>query len=99
MPKAELLTDDQVDAALASLPEWRAQGAALVRTAELPSFAVAVEAVNRVAEIAERDDHHPDIDIRWRTLTFRCSTHVSGGITALDASLAQEIDAVLDALA
>jgi 4a-hydroxytetrahydrobiopterin dehydratase len=99
MPKAELLTDDQVDAALVTLPAWQARDAALVRTAELPSFARAVEAVNRVAEIAERDDHHPDIDIRWRTLTFRCWTHVSGGITALDVSLAQEIDAVLDALA
>jgi 4a-hydroxytetrahydrobiopterin dehydratase len=52
--------------------------------------------VNRVAEIAENDNHHPDIDIRWRTLTFRCSTHSSGGITALDVSLAEEIDGVLD---
>lgn len=99
MPKAELLTDDQVDAELVALPAWRAQDAALVRTAELASFPRAIEAVNRIAEIAERDDHHPDIDIRWRTLTFRCQTHVSGGITALDVSLAKEIDRVLDALA
>ena len=49
-----------------------------------------------MAEIAENDNHHPDIDIRWRTLTFRCSTHSSGGITALDVSLAEEIESVLD---
>jgi 4a-hydroxytetrahydrobiopterin dehydratase len=54
--------------------------------------------VNRVAEIAENDDHHPDIDIRWRTLTFRVSTHSKGGVTALDISLASEIDGVVEAL-
>ncbi|RKT52601.1 4a-hydroxytetrahydrobiopterin dehydratase [Saccharothrix australiensis] len=96
---AELLTDDQVTRALSTLPDWRAQDAALVRTAELASFTQAIQVVNRVAEIAENDDHHPDIDIRWRTLTFRCSTHSAGGITALDVSLAEEIDGVLDALA
>ncbi|MBW4719230.1 4a-hydroxytetrahydrobiopterin dehydratase [Saccharothrix obliqua] len=95
---AELLTDDQVTAALAKLPDWTARGGALVRTAELPSFPHAVQVVNRVAEIAENDHHHPDIDIRWRILTFRCRTHSSGGITALDVSLAGEIDGVLDAL-
>ncbi|MEV0680019.1 4a-hydroxytetrahydrobiopterin dehydratase [Actinosynnema sp. NPDC050436] len=95
---AELLTDDQVTAALSSLPDWTARDAALVRTAELESFARAIQVVNRVAEIAENDDHHPDIDIRYRTLTFRCSTHSTGGITALDVSLAGEIDGVLDAL-
>ncbi|MEJ2855472.1 MULTISPECIES: 4a-hydroxytetrahydrobiopterin dehydratase [unclassified Saccharothrix] len=96
---AELLTDDQVTAALSTLPDWSAVDGALVRTAELPSFAQAIQVVNRVAEIAENDNHHPDIDIRWRTLTFRCSTHSSGGITALDVSLAEEIDGILDALA
>jgi 4a-hydroxytetrahydrobiopterin dehydratase len=94
---AELLTDDQVTASLTSLPGWRAQDTALVRTVELESFAQAMQVVNRVAEIAENDDHHPDIDIRWRTLTFRCHTYSSGGITALDVSLAEEIDGVLDA--
>ncbi|ROP38454.1 4a-hydroxytetrahydrobiopterin dehydratase [Saccharothrix texasensis] len=93
---AELLTDDQVTAALTSLPSWQAKDAALVRTVELESFARALQVVNRVAEIAENDNHHPDIDIRRRTLTFRCTTHAGGGITALDVSLAEEIDGVLD---
>ena len=93
---AELLTDDQVTAALTSLPSWKAEGSALVRVVELESFPRAIDVVNRVAEIAERVDHHPDIAIHWRTLTFRCWTHVRGGITALDVSLAEEIDSVLD---
>lgn len=96
---AELLTDDQVTEILTKLPDWTAQDAALVRTVELASFPQAIMVVNRVAEIAENDNHHPDIDIRWRKLTFRVSTHSKGGITALDVSLAEEIDGVLDTLA
>lgn len=96
---AELLSDDQLKDALPKLPDWTAQDAALVRTVELESFAQAIMVVNRVAEIAENDNHHPDVDIRYKTLTFRLSTHYKGGITALDVSLAEEIDGVLDALA
>ncbi|MFB9907296.1 4a-hydroxytetrahydrobiopterin dehydratase [Allokutzneria oryzae] len=95
---AELLNEEQVTEALSALPQWRQDDAALTRTAELPSFTDAIRVVNRVAEIAENDNHHPDIDIRWRTLTFRCSTHSVGGISALDVSLAREIDGVLEAL-
>ncbi|MFD5830868.1 4a-hydroxytetrahydrobiopterin dehydratase [Lentzea sp. NPDC060358] len=96
---AELLSDDQLDDVLPKLPGWTAQDASLVRTVELESFARAIMVVNRVAEIAENDNHHPDVDIRYKTLTFRLSTHHKGGITALDVTLAEEIDGVLDALA
>jgi 4a-hydroxytetrahydrobiopterin dehydratase len=96
---AELLSDDQLNDVLPKLPDWTAQDAALVRTVELPTFALAIMVVNRVAEIAENDNHHPDIDIRYKSLTFRLSTHSKGGVTALDVSLAEEIDGVLDALA
>lgn len=96
---SELLTDEQISKALGTLPEWRRDGSALVRSAELASFPQAIQVVNRVAEIAENNNHHPDIDIRWRTLTFVCSTHSAGGITMADVSLAEEIDGVIDALA
>ena len=95
---AELMTDDQVTEALRTLPSWSAQDQSLMRIVELKSFTQAIQVVNRVAEIAENDDHHPDIDIRWRTLTFRVSTHSKGGVTALDISLASEIDGVIEAL-
>jgi 4a-hydroxytetrahydrobiopterin dehydratase len=96
---AELLSDDQLNDVLPKLPDWVAQDAALVRTVELASFPQAIMVVNRVAEIAENDNHHPDIDIRYKSLTFRLSTHSKGGITALDVSLAEEIDGILDAMA
>jgi 4a-hydroxytetrahydrobiopterin dehydratase len=89
MPR--LLDDDEITAALGGLPGWERDGDALVRIAELPSFPTAIGVVDRVAAIAEERDHHPDIDIRWRTLTFRCSTHSVGGITELDTALAAAI--------
>ncbi len=93
----ELLTEDAIEQALGELADWRRDGQELVRTAELASFPAAIEAVDRVAEAAEAADHHPDIDIRWRTLTFRCSTHSAGGLTALDFALAKQINEILDA--
>jgi 4a-hydroxytetrahydrobiopterin dehydratase len=92
---AQLWDDEQVTGALAGLTNWQRDGDAIVRTAKLPSFPAAIEAVRAVAEIAEARNHHPDIDIRWRTLTFRCSTHSEGGITGKDVDLAREIDRVL----
>jgi 4a-hydroxytetrahydrobiopterin dehydratase len=95
---AELLTSDELTSALGHLPAWRQDDKTIVRTVELASFPQAIQVVNRIAEIAENDDHHPDIDIRWRTLTFVLSTHSAGGLTAKDTALATEIDAVIEAL-
>ena len=91
----KLWDDEQVADALQGLTDWQRDGDAIVRTAKLPSFPAAIEAVRAVAEIAEERNHHPDIDIRWRTVTFRCSTHSAGGITGQDVDLAGEIDRVL----
>lgn len=90
------LDDTTIVDALRKLPGWLRDGDALVLTAELQSFPAAVEVVDRVAEHAERSDHHPDIDIRWRTLTFRCSTHSVGAITDLDLRLAGDISGVVN---
>ena len=95
---SELLDDAAIDQGIAGLSGWRRDGDALVRTVELDDFPQAIEVVDRVAETAERDNHHPDIDIRWRTLTFRCGTHSAGGITAKDLALAGDIDSTIDAV-
>src|SRR3954470_10425742 len=87
----ELLSDEEVGKALGRLQGWSLDEGpvrALRRDVELESFPQAIQVVNRVAEIAENDNHHPDIDIRWRTLTFRCTTHSAGGVTQDDVSRA-----------
>ncbi|MEE2035117.1 4a-hydroxytetrahydrobiopterin dehydratase [Rhodococcus chondri] len=91
---AQLLTDGEIDAALSELPHWRRAGNALVRTIESPTFPDAITLVNRVADAAEEANHHPDIDIRWRKVTYTLSTHSAGGITASDPELARRIDAL-----
>ncbi|MYW93311.1 4a-hydroxytetrahydrobiopterin dehydratase [Amycolatopsis rubida] len=93
----QLLNDSAVEQALGSVPEWRREDDSIARTVELLSFPAAIEVVDRVAELAEEADHHPDIDIRWRTLTFRLSTHYLGGLTERDFALARQIDEVLAA--
>ena len=95
----QLLSDEEVGKALGRLRNWRRDEGALVREVELASFPQAIQVVNRVAEIAENDNHHPDIDIRWRTLTFRCSTHSAGGITQRDVDLAAAISEQVEAKA
>ena len=67
---------------------WREEDDALVRELEFESFPAAVAFVQRLAELAEREDHHPDIDIRYRRVTVRWSTHSAGGVTDRDRDLA-----------
>ncbi|SEF27063.1 4a-hydroxytetrahydrobiopterin dehydratase [Amycolatopsis pretoriensis] len=92
----EILSDSEADERLGS--GWTRSGSVIAREAELASFPQAIEVVDRVAVLAEAADHHPDIDIRWRTLTFRLSTHSAGGLTEKDFSLAAQIDSVLSDL-
>lgn len=91
-----VLSDDEVDAAVATLTGWQLVDGALRRSAKFPSFLEGIEGVRRVAEAAESADHHPDIDIRWRTVTFTLVTHSEGGITDKDVQLAREINEQID---
>lgn len=90
-----VLTNEQVDAALGDLTGWERVDGTLRRSVKFPAFLEGVDAVRRVAERAEAADHHPDIDIRWRTVTFTLVTHSEGGITDKDVALAAEINAAV----
>ncbi|MGK8555526.1 4a-hydroxytetrahydrobiopterin dehydratase [Nocardia gipuzkoensis] len=92
MAQQTLLSDIEIAEALTELPEWARSGDSLVRTVKARTFPAGIELVREVAEVAETADHHPDIDIRWRNVTFTLSTHSAGGLTALDVALAHEID-------
>ena len=89
---AELLDDVAVQAWLRTHADWSQSGQEITRSVECASFPAAIALVQQVADEAERRDHHPDIDIRWRTLRFTLSTHSAGGITQQDLDLAAEID-------
>jgi len=87
----ELLDDRAIDAALAGTP-WERLGNEITRSARREGFVGALAYVNAVGELAERHDHHPDITLKWDTVTLVLSTHSAGGLTQLDLDLAAAID-------
>jgi 4a-hydroxytetrahydrobiopterin dehydratase len=95
MPPPPRLSPDEIAAALYGLPGWSGDGDGLHRTVELPGFRDAVAAIVAIAEVAEELDHHPDIDLRWRTLHLSLVTHSAGGVTENDLRLARRIDNLL----
>ena len=64
----------------------------LSRTFEKPTFVDAIAFVRQVAELAEAQQHHPDIDIRYRKVTLKLVTHDAGGLTWRDTKLAADCD-------
>jgi 4a-hydroxytetrahydrobiopterin dehydratase len=88
-----LLTQEEIDKALSGdLPGWSQDGNEISRSVTAPSFMAGIALVQEVAEAAEAMNHHPDIDIRWTTVTFTLSTHSEGGLTGNDLKLAGDID-------
>jgi 4a-hydroxytetrahydrobiopterin dehydratase len=92
MPYAPLLSDAEITDGLAALPDWHREGDVIARTARCPTFLAAIGLVNRVAEAAEAANHHPEILINWRRVTFTLTTHASKGLTAKDLAMAATID-------
>ncbi len=95
MPRPPRLSPDEVTTALRDLPLWSGDVAGLHRTVQLPSFRAAVARIVAIADVAEELDHHPDVDLRWRTLHLTLVSHSEGGVSALDLELARRIDELL----
>ena len=91
MPK---LPQAELDRALRDLPGWTVKDGALTKTFKHDSFPEAIVFVNAVAHLAELANHHPDIDIRYSSITLALVTHDQGGITDKDVSLARRIEEI-----
>jgi 4a-hydroxytetrahydrobiopterin dehydratase len=89
---AELIKADQLKTRLKKIPEWELEKKHIERTFEFDDFTEAVDFVTAVAEVAEDEEHHPDIDIRYNKVRLILSTHSKGGLTDLDFQLAERID-------
>lgn len=98
--KEPVLDEGTVTAALQAEDglQWHLMGGKLVKSVVCEGFGGAMAFVGAVAELAERADHHPDIDIRYNRVTLALITHDSGGITRLDLDLARAIDGVTKGL-
>jgi 4a-hydroxytetrahydrobiopterin dehydratase len=97
VPRPPRLSADELAAALHGLPRWSGDPDGIRRTVELPSFRDAVAAIVAIADVAEEMNHHPDIDLRWRTLHLTLVSHSAGGVSDLDLQLARRIDGLLPA--
>ena len=91
----EKLSQEDIEARLAEFPEWALSGDALQRTIQFEDFLAAMRFVDEVAAIAEAQQHHPDIMIRYNKVTFTVSTHDAGGLTEKDFALARDVDGAL----
>lgn len=89
---AKLLSENEILSGLKGLKGWSRSGSEIRKTYELVDFVHAMGFVNSVALLAEKANHHPDIDIRWNKVTLVLSTHSVGGLTANDFNLAKAID-------
>lgn len=87
-----ILGGNEISTELERLQGWRLRGSGIERRFELRDFTEAMGFVVSVGLLAERANHHPDIDIRWNVVTLFLSTHSEGGLTAKDFHLAAKID-------
>jgi 4a-hydroxytetrahydrobiopterin dehydratase len=95
MTRPGKLGEAEIAAGLAKLSGWSRVGDAIVKIYKFKAFQDGIRFVDRVAVAADKADHHPDIDIRYTTVTMSLSTHSAGGLTAFDFNLAAEIDALV----
>jgi 4a-hydroxytetrahydrobiopterin dehydratase len=86
------LTDAQIESKMEALPGWERRGDFIVKSFRFKKFMEGISFVDKVALIAEKLDHHPDIHVVWTTVTLQIQTHDEGGLTSLDFRLASEIE-------
>lgn len=88
----KILSADELDTAIKELSGWRPENGQLKKRLTFPDFATSLAFINRVGELAETADHHPDITFGWGYAEIALTTHDRGGITDVDAALAQQIN-------
>ena len=87
-----LLSEEEISKQLKQLKGWTRSGKEIYKVVESSDFVHSMGFVTSVALLAEKADHHPDIDIRWNKVTLTLSTHSAGGLTDSDFNLAKAID-------
>jgi 4a-hydroxytetrahydrobiopterin dehydratase len=91
------LTPDEIAAKIKTLTGWQFKDNAISKRFQFKTFMDGIHFINKVAETAEKADHHPDMLVNYTRVTFTCSTHDQGGVTEKDFALATEIERALSA--
>ncbi len=90
------LGESEAQLSLSRATRWKLDGARITRSVKTADFATALALANRVGQLADLADHHPDLLVRWGELRITLWTHSAGGLTDLDFTLARWIDACLE---
>lgn len=90
----KLLEEKELSAAVDGLSGWRTENGQLTRRWKFENFAESLAFVNRVGDLAEAADHHPDITFGWGYAEIALTTHDRGGVTDVDIDLAKKIDEI-----
>jgi len=88
------LTEEEARERIAGLDGWRYKDDKIKKSFKFDNFAAALAFVNKVGEIAERLDHHPDIKFGWGYAKIKTTTHDRDGVTDFDIELARQMDAL-----
>jgi 4a-hydroxytetrahydrobiopterin dehydratase len=88
------LNDREVEDMLKELPEWVAEGAHLVKRVNFKNFVEALAYVNKLGDLAEAENHHPDTRFGWGYAEIELTSHDAGGITRNDFIMAAKIDTI-----
>jgi 4a-hydroxytetrahydrobiopterin dehydratase len=88
----DLLDEEEIEQRIDELGDWEREGDNIEKTFEFDDFSRALQFVNDVAKMADRWDHHPDMDIRYNKVRLSLSTHSEGGLTSRDFDMAGEIE-------
>jgi 4a-hydroxytetrahydrobiopterin dehydratase len=89
-----LLSENEIHKHLSNLEGWELKGNEITKTYNHKDFIDSISFVSRVAILAEKANHHPDILIQYNKVRLTLSTHSEGGLTENDFNLAKEIDRV-----
>ncbi|RBP47582.1 4a-hydroxytetrahydrobiopterin dehydratase [Roseimicrobium gellanilyticum] len=92
---AELLQESEIVEQLSAVAGWSREGVEIVRLFKFSSYMAGIDFVVKVAHLAEEANHHPDMQVGWRKVTVRLSTHSKGGLTKLDFALARQVDGLV----
>ena len=86
------LSKNEIQEKLRDMRGWSHVGKSIQKRYTLKSFVPAIGLVNKIAEVAEKAGHHPDITINYNVVSIALSTHSEGGVTRKDFDLAQQIE-------
>lgn len=90
-----MLNSSEIEKKLEALEGWKAERKFISKTFEFGAFMQGIEFVDKVARVAEEQEHHPDIQIRYATVKLLLQTHSEGGVTDWDFELAKAIEAMI----